>query len=148
MEATHSSPVWRDRANFIIGTPLSGSNNEVDSEQLWARRIGERSFEICCIPFFAYDLALGDVVETDAEYSISRRITPSGRFVFRVFFESDDSLAEATASALVGLGVLIEWSSPRLLALDCANEASANVVANFLQEREDRGLLLYETGRS
>jgi hypothetical protein len=39
---------------------------------LWARQVGDRRFEICCIPFFLYDVALGDVVETDENYSLVR----------------------------------------------------------------------------
>ena len=62
----HPNPAWRDRANFII----RGRINSADSgsgpsiEQLWACQIDEFQFEICCIPFFLYNLTLGDVVTT------------------------------------------------------------------------------------
>jgi hypothetical protein len=81
VNAVHEGPVWRDRANFIVGAPLS---EEGRAEQLWARQLGGERFEICCIPFFVYDLALGDVVETDAAQNIVRVVEPSGRFVFRI----------------------------------------------------------------
>jgi hypothetical protein len=83
VNAVHEGPVWRDRANFIVGAPLS---EEGRAEQLWARQLGGERFEICCIPFFVYDLALGDVVETDAAQNIVRVVEPSGRFVFRIWF--------------------------------------------------------------
>ncbi len=79
----HSEPVWRDRSNFIIGAPLA---EEGRTEQLWARQVGDRRFEICCIPFFVDDAALGDVVETDATFDLMRAVEPSGRYVFRVWF--------------------------------------------------------------
>jgi hypothetical protein len=78
-DAVHSDPVWRERADFIIGAPVP---EEGRAEQLWARRLGEPLlFEICCIPFFLYDVALGDVIQTDASYELARIVKPSGRFV-------------------------------------------------------------------
>jgi hypothetical protein len=44
---------------------------KVTTEQLWARQVGDRHFELCCIPYFVYDLALGDVVEIDADYRLN-----------------------------------------------------------------------------
>lgn len=69
-EAVHRDPVWRHRSNFVIGAALEPSVTGVDSEQLWARRVGERPFELCCIPFLTYGLALAGVVETDANYNV------------------------------------------------------------------------------
>jgi hypothetical protein len=83
-DVVHSDPVWRERADFIIGAPL---HEEGRAEQLWARRLDEPLlFEICCIPFFLYDVALGDVVQTDASSELARVVEPSGRFVFRAWF--------------------------------------------------------------
>ena len=62
-EAVHSDPVWRDRSNFIIATPIEPGEAGVTAERLWARRVDDRHYQLCCIPFFAYDLALGDVIE-------------------------------------------------------------------------------------
>src|SRR3954453_9406655 len=69
VDAVHAAPVWRERADFVIGARLP---EEGRAEQLWARRIEGRHFEVCCIPFFLYDVALGDVVETDADYDLER----------------------------------------------------------------------------
>lgn len=84
-EAVHQEPVWRDRSNFVIAAAVPGGG-DTETEQLWGRQIDERRFEICCIPFFVYDLALGDVVETDGDYIVERVVEPSGRYVFRVWF--------------------------------------------------------------
>jgi hypothetical protein len=54
----------------MIGAELAEEDRD---EQLWARQVGDRRFEICCIPFFVYDMALGDVVETDANHRRSQR---------------------------------------------------------------------------
>jgi hypothetical protein len=148
LEVIHGSPVWRQQANFIIGTSIKASAHDVDSEQLWARKLDQHLFEICCIPFFAYDLALGDVVETDVDFSIRRVVKRSGRYVFRVHFPHEGLRGRTTAQELTGLGALTEWYAPQLLAVDCVDEAMAVTAAAFLQQQEDQESLIYETGRS
>ena len=69
-------------------------------------------FEICCIPFFVYDLALGDLVETNADYSVTLRHAPSGRFVFRVWFGDSFHSQEEIADDLQALGAL--WNGPKI----------------------------------
>lgn len=56
-------------------------------EQLWTERVGADRFELCCIPFFAYDMALGDVVRAEAAtvyviQSVVQRsaLTAAGRY--------------------------------------------------------------------
>jgi hypothetical protein len=49
---------------------------------------------------------------------------------------------------LTQVGALLEWSSRSLLAIAETDLQHAQVVADFLQTREDLGALTYETGRS
>lgn len=146
-EAVHEDPIWRDRSDFIIAARISGES-QVATEQLWGRRLDGRRFEICCIPFFVYDLALGDVVETSEDFIVERVVEPSGRYVFRVWFGESFHPRDEIAQGLKALGSLIEWSSPNLLAVDAVDEEHAQHVANFLAEHERAGRLIYETGRS
>jgi hypothetical protein len=144
-DAVHLAPVWRDRANFVIGAPLPEPGR---AEQLWTRQVGDQRFEICCIPFFLFDVALGDIVETDAGYDLVRVVEPSGRFVFRVWFGGSFHPREAVAEELSELGALLEWSSANLLAVDAADADHAQVIADYLAEQQRAGRLMYETGRS
>jgi len=144
-DAVHETPVWRERANFVIGAALP---EEGRTEQLWARQLGENRFEICCIPFFLYDVALGDVVETDANYDLVRVVVASGRFVFRVWFGDSFHPRQEVANELSELGALSEWSSTNLLAVDASDGAHAQSIADYLAEQERAGRLMYETGRS
>lgn len=146
-EAVHRDPVWRDRADFIIATRIDPGDTDVSTEQLWARRIGDGRHELCCIPFFAYDLALGDVVEVDADHLVTRVVEPSGRYVFRVHFSRPDQPTDEVIAELTGMGALVEWSSPSLVAVDARDQEHAQQVADVLQAREDRDELVYETGR-
>ena len=43
-----------------------------------------KHFEVCCIPFFLYDVSLGDVVATNPDYVLDRVVRASGRYTFRV----------------------------------------------------------------
>jgi hypothetical protein len=148
----HNDPVWRDRSNFIINAPLPKKDRPRHFEQLFARQLAGDRFEICCIPFFLYDIALGDVVMTspvdDRKYVVSGVAQPSGRYVFRVWFGESFQPRDEIAAGLEALGALLEWSSRNLLAVDSVDRAHAEQVAAFLAEHEAAGQLIYETGRS
>jgi hypothetical protein len=58
----HQDPVWRERSNFIINAELPERDQAYRFEQLFPRRAGDGLFEVCCIPFALYDVALGDIV--------------------------------------------------------------------------------------
>lgn len=146
-EATHTEPLWRDRANFIIAS-LVDLEDGVGREQLWARQIGPFEFEISCIPFFAYDLALGDIVRTSADYVVQEVIRRSGRYVFRVWLGGSSIDKDWLAQELVRLGGQLEWSSTHLLAVDAPDEATAARISSFLADLQERGELVYETGRT
>ncbi|WP_177228866.1 DUF4265 domain-containing protein [Amycolatopsis sacchari] len=66
----HLRPAWSDRANFVIHARLPDEGSPKKFEQLRVRRVAQTRFEICCIPFFLYDLSLGDVVETSSRYGM------------------------------------------------------------------------------
>lgn len=145
----HHEPIWRERANFIVVAPLPEQDRY---EQLWCRQLTESTFEVCCIPFFLYDVALGDVVETETTsegaFSVRRVTEHSGRYVFRVLFS--DLSAETQAEVqdrVMGLGGAVERGTPKLIAIDAENQRVASRVADYLQTQEADGRLFYETGR-
>lgn len=140
---THPSPVWRDRADFLIQARV-----EDDREQLWSEQLSTFRFRLCCIPFFAYGMALGDEVETDADYLVKRVVLPSGRFVFRVsLLDSEEAYVDVITARLRDAGALLEFSSPRFFAVDAETSSQAKDISAWLAEREASGILMYETGR-
>jgi hypothetical protein len=143
-DKVHIAPVWRDRADSILATRLE----EGYAEQLWGRRLGERTFELCCIPLFAYDLALGDVVETDDSFDVLRVVEPSGRFVFRAWFTEAPERAEPVVAELSNLGCLVEQGSQHLYAIDAESRTLAEAAAACLAKEERTSGVLYETGRA
>lgn len=148
-EAVHRDPIWRDRANFIIAVEIDPGDTDIATEQLWVRKIDDRHFELCCIPFFAYDLALGDVVEVDGDYLVQQVTNPSGRYVCRVHFPRGSlGLCDEVVLALAERAALVEWSSPSMFAVDARDATHGQEVADFLFEQQNFGRLVYETGKS
>lgn len=149
-EARHNAPAWRDRADFIISADISSDPGQREWEQLWARRCNVGIFEICCIPFFVYGLALGDEVEVDADNVIRRIVTRSGHTTFRVWFgQSSELRARDSVMRIVASGGLDhEWSSTNLLALDAPTEAVAESLAAELAHLAKVGGVIFESGES
>lgn len=148
----HPYPVWRDIVNFVVGAKITGNiaENTDAVEQLWCRRISENTFEVCCIPFFLYDVALGDEIKTDIDYTMVEVIKQSGHFAFRVWFGNSKNLSirEDVINRIEKLGCLFEWYSNNLLAIDAPSDDLAKQLANYLSQKEQVELLIYETGRS
>lgn len=151
-QATHQEPVWRDRSNFIIAAEIEPGDTDITSEQLWARKITDTEFEICCIPFFVYDLALGDIVRTAAKngkkYIVDEVLRESGHFTFRVSLSQSGLSRDDLAARLVEMGALTERSSRTMLAVDSPDAEHAQRIADFLHSEEQAGRLIYETGRT
>lgn len=148
--AVHQDPVWRDRANFVIRAKLE---EEGRWEQLWARQLSENRFEICCIPFFVYDLALGDEVETEptegAKYVVKQVVKDSGRYTFRVWSgdSHDRQAVDEVVAKAAELGCAVEWHSVHLIAIS-AEPDFAQQLANYLFALESDKRLEYEAGRT
>jgi hypothetical protein len=145
----HDEPVWRDRANFIIGGLVDGDPSF--SEQIWARRRDENLFEVCCFPFLLYDLALGDKVAVDPDtFNIRHVVTRGGGWTFRAWFGSPEQTTNphAVADAVVRLGGPYELStSHNLLAVHAPSESIAQDIADYLFGLDQSGALEYETGK-
>jgi hypothetical protein len=104
---------------------------------------------ICCIPFFAKDLSLGDEVETDENYRIKAVIKPSGHYTYRVWFgeSNEPNIRDTLVEELEQKGCLLEWYSNNLLAISCS-EQDAQMIADILFEKQNNGLIFYETGKT
>jgi hypothetical protein len=64
-------PIWRDRSDFIIGADFSNYSDGATTEMLWARQVRDDAFKLCCISFFVFNPALGDVVRTSPAGDVS-----------------------------------------------------------------------------
>jgi hypothetical protein len=146
-EATHSDPAWRDRSNFIIATDIDPGETDIDTEQLWARKLDDGAFEICCIPFFAYNLSLGDVVLTDADYMVRNVVKESGYRSFRVAVFWPKNRNDDILESILRPGVFHEWSSPKLLALSANSKEMVKYLTTTLDNMQNDKMLHYELSR-
>ncbi|NUM55121.1 MAG: DUF4265 domain-containing protein [Candidatus Hydrogenedentes bacterium] len=147
----HRNPIWGQRADFLILACIVNVHDDFappEVEELWARRVGQYAFEVCCIPFYAYDINLGDIVETNRKFLVKSIIIASQNYTFRVWFgETKGSKARSEiVGAIQDLGCEMEWSSTDLLAVS-AQSHFAQRVADYLHQQELSERLQYETGR-
>lgn len=117
MIATHPNPVSRPVPSFMVRAALESVGEGEGFEQLWTKRVGDDLFELCCIPFFAYNLALGDVVRAEGSsgYVIDGVERRSGNGVVRVAItrrEDVDGVHRKLHQLLGRLGYLSEWYAP------------------------------------
>ena len=125
--ATHTEPVRRPLPGFMLRVHVDDVGGGTNCEQLWTRRVGEDLFELCCIPFFAYGMALDDVVRADPGYVVHSVVKPSGHGVVRVAVvqPEDEEAIHATLHDLIGrLEYVHEWFAPGYVAIDLAPATS------------------------
>ncbi|MFI0514457.1 DUF4265 domain-containing protein [Streptomyces sp. WSLK1-5] len=113
-------------------------------EQLWLRPTGHGTYEVCCLPFRAYGLALGDQVTLDAEgRKVAAVVSRSGNRVFRVFVPTSvpdgkfSLVRSRIVSAIDACGATAEWSGDRHVAIDVPAEGSVGDVWAVIREFED-----------
>lgn len=155
--AEHRAPARADRADSVVYVELPDDPGVFKWEQLPARRVSADHYEICAVPFFAYDLALGDIVETSrvtghgiVNLRIERVVSPSGHETYRVRFHHDvasDPEGTRLLEWIQSLGCEYELWSPRTAAID-TDDDNAQVLADYLWDRYQAGAFEYETGRT
>jgi hypothetical protein len=147
----HLHPVKRDNGDAcILATciPPVGTKYEV-WEALWCKRKAKDRVEVCCIPFFVYNLSLGDIILVDQNQHMKKVIKESGHYTFRVWFgdSKDENIREDVIKGVTEKGCGFEWSTNNLLAIDTPTLRHAQDIAHFLKEKMDQGSLIYETGK-
>jgi hypothetical protein len=97
---------------------LEEKDNHSHWEQIWAKKTGNDTFVVCCIPFFTYGLNLGDEVECDANHQIKEVVRSSGNLTYRIWFKevSDHEIKTRIEAEAKEVGGEHEWSSENLLA--------------------------------
>jgi hypothetical protein len=133
----HLAPAWLDRADDEVEVMANVDATRQRPELLPARRLDDRLWELCCSPFLADGLALGDVVEVDGALRVLRAVTRSGRGSLLVSVDETADV-EAIDSRLREIGCLIEsrFRGSRALAVDCASLDVFDQARAFLSGRD------------
>jgi hypothetical protein len=120
------------------------------NEQMWLKQLDERRYEVSCIPFRVYGLALGDHVELEEGQFISQVVQGSGRRVLRVFFTdprpsvTGDDLRQDLVRAVELAGLLSEWSGDRHVAIDMPSSSDMRGVYASVTREIEAGSAVWE----
>lgn len=147
----HLNPIWRNKADFIIRAqilPLESSLKPSDWEQLWSRKVSAYTFELCCIPFFIYGYALGDIVEVDQTFVIQNLYKPSGHRTYRIWFDEvvEERMRISIVSELIDQQFVIEYYSEKLVGVNVDSKIEEDITLKFLSNFSNKGLLVFEKG--
>jgi hypothetical protein len=127
--------------------PFKNSAGGGETETLWVIK-RDTGYEIDNIPFYAQELALGDVVAATPDESgvlwFSELLQPSGHSTLQLWFAQEKNVEPARV-ALRQLGCPSEVSElPRLVAVDVPPEVPYEKVRKFLEQGEGSGQLEYQ----
>ena len=143
----HKHPIWGSRADSKVII-----EDEDWQEIIPAKKVKGTSFlyEICALPFFAYDLCLGDTVRTDEKGKVLEAVESARRFGFRIFIPSQapHDTSKNVINELQKHECHIEYNTSEYFGVDVPNELQASHISGILQEAGDKGLLKYETVRT
>lgn len=148
----HEKPAWRERSTSVIRASVPNPPDGAKwYEQVWARRLDEHRYELCCIPFTTYDYALGDIVEVgpggSSKYLIRKILEPSGRAVLRVWLaDASRETWDELLAMLRSRQLLFEFREPALVAIDVPSAGDLAGIEAKLREMENAGRLRYERG--
>jgi len=76
--AVHSTPAQLRRANYILQVDLAVHGLPGRYEQLWCSTVASGGYRLCCVPFFTYGMALGDILEANRDGLVTGVIERSG----------------------------------------------------------------------
>lgn len=150
---THDFPAWRDQADFVLAARL----NEPDMpakykwEQIWARQLEDNLFEVCCIPFFTYGLALGDFVSVATlegkEYVINGLEKSGGQKTYRLWF-LDISNWGSIIDEIRGFGCLAEvrWEKSKLISASAPSLETSSLLESYLNDLTSKEEITWEHG--
>lgn len=149
MIATHDEPAARSRTNYILRLSLAADGLPGRYEQVWTRTEDKVSFELCCIPFFTYDISLGDVIRTttdDGEYEI---VSKGGHRTIRFAIQDEKFRHEGHESlhaSIASAGCLAEFRGHMrgYGAIDIVDEHQSETVRALLTPLAEQGLLMWE----
>jgi hypothetical protein len=147
--ATHHAPVAK--ANSLIHVDLADHGLPGRLEQLWAWRISPYEFEIASLPFFPYDMTLGDTVATRGSEApdlvVAQVIRRSGHRLLRVGIKTlgiNPELHELMHREMIRSGLIFEWHGAEYVAVDLPRDCSEDALLAYLEPLQRRYQIVME----
>lgn len=149
----HYHPVWKKIADSIINASVENEAKRTVYESLWAKKNQDGLYEICCIPYFIYDLALGDIIEADLDERgkllYKKVFQHSGNKTIWVQFNNakrDD--LNRVLEKVIKFDCLYEGYNERFLAFNANSDEQLTSVISSLSNEIKIGLIEYSSNRS
>jgi hypothetical protein len=140
----HALSPWLAEADDIVLAIIP----EGGLETLPVKTVSEGVFEICCIPFHAYDLDKGDHVTRDHLDVVSSVVAKSGDCGFRFKTDADENTIFRIISVLAESGATVEFKPDGgLVAVNAPVGTDQEMISGVLATFEDAEYLVYETIR-
>lgn len=145
--AWHPEPLYRDVPAYMVHVGLE-PGGRFQKEQLWTRQLDE-GLELRCVPFFAYELAVGDVfvVQADLAHEVIRA---SGHGVARILAVAEEQQTINRLRHLLGdEGYRFEESPiPGIFAVDLPSENAQQKLDSAIAQFVAEGLVHAELGKA
>ncbi len=141
----HALSPWLGDADDFVLAPLEDGMYETVPVKTHANG----TFEICCVPFYVYDLDRGDLVTRNETDVITGVIAKSGDCGFRFKIDpSNEEHLEKIITALEGCGAELEFiPSGEMIAVNAPKGIDQGLISAVLATFEDADYLVYETVR-
>jgi hypothetical protein len=147
---THEKPAWADLADTSIYWRIAGGESRRRWEEIRAHRIADDQFVICCIPFFAGALSLGDTVRTVVEegrHVIADRVRSAGHNTWHVFFSSaSEGAAQTVVAQLQKEQAPYESYSTHVLSMDQVDPLDYGKWASFFRRMKEEYFVIATQG--
>jgi hypothetical protein len=140
----HALSPWLAQADdFVFAAAPEGT-----FETIPVRTLQDGVFEICCIPFHAYNLDRGDRVTRDTSDAVDSIVAKSGDCGFRFKTDADEDTIVRIVSVLEKHGARVEFKpAGGLVAVNAPPGSDQELISGVLATFEDAGYLVYETIR-
>lgn len=143
----HDEPALRADSNYIAWIALAPFGFDDQVEQVWLRRTADNTAALCCIPFRAYGVALGDTVRlTPHDSMVAEVLAGSGRRVLRALVV-EPALATTAPELrrhITEAGLRSEWSGDRHVAIDVPPRVEPSALLDCMEACEADGNLHWE----
>lgn len=148
----HSRPAIIERRNYIANVDLAPYGLSGQFEQLWLRPVDGGQYEVACIPFCVYGLALLDQVTVTADGRfVNTIVSRSGRRVLRILLMESlgvrlDDVISVIRSELDRLKMAYEWQGERHIAIDVSSTSDLSRIFEVVGPLVDVGDAHWEWG--
>jgi len=146
----HEDPVGRAESSYIAQADLAPFGLDGQIEQLWLQPETDGTYEVACIPFLTYGLALGDRVRLSPASRVVAVAQRSGHRVLRTLLSPGSDAARLGRSiSLIKNStkesrLLSEWHGDRLVAVDVPPGADMSPLFALLQREVDEAGAFWE----